>query len=102
LNDLLLTLLQLAVMTATLCGQVGARADRGDLLLKMQLIGLSRAQQLAPNPTLTDRYNLAHGSYTRHPPRRLLQPLERGLRARDVILVFLAVDLNTPGLSESS
>src|SRR2546425_6330389 len=56
MKDLLLTLLDLAVMTAKLCGPGGVRAVIAEnLLLKQQLIVLRRARQRAPNLTLSDR-----------------------------------------------
>jgi shikimate 5-dehydrogenase len=67
MKDLLLTLLHLAVMTATLCGQGGVRAVIAEnLLLKQQLIVLRRARQRARDlhdprewmARLTDRRHL--------------------------------------------
>src|ERR1700674_5544705 len=56
MKDLLLTLLDLAVTTAKLCGPGGVRAVMAkNLLLKQQLIVLRRARQRAPNLTLSDR-----------------------------------------------
>ena len=49
MKDLLLTLLHLAVMTATLCGPGGVRAVIAEnLLLKQQLIVVRRPRQRAP------------------------------------------------------
>ncbi len=63
MKDLLRILLQLAVMTAKLCGP---RRVRGliaeNLLLKQQLIVLRRARQRAPNLTLSDRLFCGFGS----------------------------------------
>jgi putative transposase len=56
MNDLLLALLHLAVMTAKLVGPGGVRAVIAEnLLLKQQLIVVRRARQRAPNLTLSDR-----------------------------------------------
>jgi hypothetical protein len=55
MKDLLLTLLHLAVMTAT-CGPGGVRAVIAEhLVLKQQLIVLRRARKRAPNVALSDR-----------------------------------------------
>src|SRR6185295_10799943 len=56
MKDVLLTLLHLAVTTATLCGPGGVRAVMAEnLLLKQQLIVLRRARQRAPNLRRSDR-----------------------------------------------
>jgi hypothetical protein len=56
MEDLLLTLLHLTVMTAKLGGPGGVRAVIAEnLLLKQQRIGLRRARQRAPNLTFSDR-----------------------------------------------
>jgi hypothetical protein len=56
MNDLLLTMLHLAVMIAQLIGPGGVRAVIAEnLLLKQQLIVLRRGRQRAPNLTLRDR-----------------------------------------------
>jgi transposase InsO family protein len=56
MNNLLLTLLQLAVVAARLCGHGGVRAVIAEnLLLKQQLIVLRRGRQRAPNLTRSDR-----------------------------------------------
>jgi putative transposase len=56
MRDLLLTLLNLAVMAAKLCGPGGVRAVIAEnLLLKQQLIVLRRARQRAPNLLRSDR-----------------------------------------------
>ena len=56
MRNLLLTLLHLAVMAAKLCGHGGVRAVMAEnLLLKQQLIVLSRARQRAPNLSQSDR-----------------------------------------------
>ena len=50
MKDFLLTLLQLAVTTAKLCGRGGVRAVMAEnLLLKQQLIVLRRARRRAPS-----------------------------------------------------
>jgi transposase InsO family protein len=56
MRDLLLALLDLAVMAAKLCGPGGVRAVMAEnLLLKQQLIVLRRARQRAPNLRRSDR-----------------------------------------------
>jgi hypothetical protein len=56
MRDLLLALLQLAVVTAKLCGSGGVRAVMAEnLLLKQQLIVLRRARKRAPNLAPSDR-----------------------------------------------
>ena len=56
MKDLLLTLLQLAVVTAKLCGPGGGRAVIAENLVpKQQLIVLRRARRRAPNLALSDR-----------------------------------------------
>jgi hypothetical protein len=56
MQELLLTLLHLAVTTAKLCGPGRVRAVIAEnLLLKQQLIVLRRARQRAPNLTRRDR-----------------------------------------------
>jgi hypothetical protein len=56
MNNVLLTLLHLAVITAQLCGPGGVRAVIAEnLLLKQQLIVLRRARRRAPNLTRSDR-----------------------------------------------
>src|SRR6202140_147810 len=70
MNELLLTLLHLAVMTAKLCGPGGARAVIAEnLLLKQQLIVLRRARQRAPNLALSDRLICGLGSLFLSPER---------------------------------
>src|SRR6202011_2571909 len=70
MKDLLLTLLQLAVMTAKLCGPGGVRAVIAEnLLLKQQLIVLRRARHRAPNLALRDRLICALGSLFLSPGR---------------------------------
>jgi transposase InsO family protein len=70
MKDLLLTLLHLAVRTATLCGQGGVRAVIAEnLLLKQQLIVLRRARQRVPNLTLSDRLLFGFGSLFISPGR---------------------------------
>jgi hypothetical protein len=55
-NLLLLALLDLAVVTAKLCGSGGVRSVVAEnLLLKQQLIVLRRARKRAPNLTSSDR-----------------------------------------------
>jgi hypothetical protein len=55
-RNFLLTLLHLAVTTATLCGPGGVRAVIAEsLLLKQQLIVLRRGRRRAPTLTLSDR-----------------------------------------------
>jgi putative transposase len=56
MKSVLLTLLDVIVMTAKLCGPGGVRAVIAEnLLLKQQLIVLRRARRRAPNLTLSDR-----------------------------------------------
>ena len=56
MNNLLLTLLHLLVMTAKLCGPGGVRAVIAENLgLKQQLIVLRRGRRRAPTVTLSDR-----------------------------------------------
>src|SRR5258707_15612978 len=56
MRNLLLALLDLAVVTAKLCGAGGVRAVMAEnLLLKQQLIVLRRARKRAPNLTSSDR-----------------------------------------------
>jgi transposase InsO family protein len=70
MRDLLLTLLQLAVITAKLCGPGGVRAVIAEnLVLKQQLIVLRRGRQRAPNLTLSDRLLCAFGSLFLSPGR---------------------------------
>jgi len=70
MKDLLLTLLQLAVVTAKLCGPGGVRAVIAEnLILKQQLIVLRRARQRAPNLTLSDRLLCGVGSLFLRPGR---------------------------------
>src|ERR1700674_860421 len=70
MKDLLLTLLDLAVTTAKLCGPGGVRAVIAEnLLLKQQLIVLRRARQRAPNLTLRDRLLCGFGSLLLSPGR---------------------------------
>src|ERR1700687_5871950 len=70
MRDLLLTMLHLAVMTATGCGPRGVRAVIAEnLLLKQQLIVLRRARHRAPNLTLSDRLLCGFGSLFLSPGR---------------------------------
>jgi transposase InsO family protein len=70
MRDLLLTLLQLAVITAKLCGPGGVRAVIAEnLVLKQQLIVLRRGRQRAPNLTLSDRLLCGFGSLFLSPGR---------------------------------
>src|ERR1700730_17113989 len=70
MRKLLLTLLHLAVMTAKLCGPGGVRAVIAEnLLLKQQLIVMSRARQRAPTLALSDRLIRALGSLFLSPGR---------------------------------
>ena len=56
MKNLLLTLLNLAIVAARLCGPGGVRAVIAEnLLLKQQLIVLQRARRRAPNLTRSDR-----------------------------------------------
>jgi putative transposase len=62
MNNLLLTLLHLVVMTAKLCGPGGVRAVIAEnLVLKQQLIVLRRGRRRA-TLTLTDRLLCGFGS----------------------------------------
>src|SRR6516225_7405478 len=70
MKDLLLTLLQLAVVTAKLCGPGCVRAVIAEnLILKQQLIVLRRARQPAPNLMLSDRLLCGVGSLFLRPGR---------------------------------
>ena len=70
MKALLLTLLQWAVMTATLCGPGGVRAVIAEnLLLKQQLIVLRRPRQRAPRLTASDRLLFGFGSLFLSPGR---------------------------------
>src|SRR5918993_366706 len=70
MRNLLLTLLQLAVITAKLCGRGGVRAVIAEnLVLKQQLIVLRRGRQRAPNLTLSDRLLCGLGSLFLSPGR---------------------------------
>src|SRR5260221_9795042 len=70
MRNLLLALLDLAVVTAKLCGSDGVRSVVAEnLLLKQQLIVLRRARQRAPNLTLSDRLLCAFGSLFLSPGR---------------------------------
>jgi transposase InsO family protein len=70
MNDLLLALLHLAVMTARLCGPGGVRTVIAEnLLLKQQLIVLRRARKRAPNLALSDRLLCGFGSLFLSPGR---------------------------------
>ena len=70
MKDLLLTLLHLAVMTATLCGRGGVRAVIAEnLLLKQQLVVLRRRRQRAPHLTANDRLMFGFGSLFLSPGR---------------------------------
>jgi putative transposase len=56
MRNVLLALLDLAVVTAKLCGAGGVRSVMAEnLLLKQQLIVLRRARKRAPNVTSSDR-----------------------------------------------
>ena len=70
MKGLLLTVLHLAVMTATLCGPGGGRAVIAEnLLLKQPLMVLRRARRRAPNLTLRDRLLCGLGSLDLSPGR---------------------------------
>ena len=70
MKALLLTLLHLAVMTATLCGRGGVRAVIAEnLLLKQQLIVLRRPRQRAPRLTASDGLLFGFGSLFLSPGR---------------------------------
>ena len=70
MKDLLLTLLHLAVMTATLCGRGGVRVVIAENLLpKQQLIVLRRRRQRAPHLTANDRLLFGFGSLFLSPGR---------------------------------
>jgi hypothetical protein len=63
MKDFLLVLLDLAVMTAKLCGRGGVRAVIAEnLVLKQQLIVLRRGRRRVPNLTLSDRLLCGLGS----------------------------------------
>ncbi len=90
MKDLLLTLLHLAVMTATLCGQGGVRAVIAEnLLLKQQLIVLRRARQRAPNLTLSDRLLFGFGSLFVSPGR--FQKVAIGVRPSTLLAFHQAL-----------
>ena len=62
MTHILLTLLDLAVMTAKLCGPGGVRAVIAEnLVLKQQLIVLRRGRRRAPSLTLRDRLMCGFG-----------------------------------------
>ena len=70
MKALLLTLLHLALMTATLCGPGGVRAVIAEhLLLKQQLIVLRRTRQRAPRLTASDRLLFGFGALFLSPGR---------------------------------
>ena len=90
MKDLLLTLLQLAVMTAKLCGPGGVRGLIAEnLLLKQQLIVLRRARQRAPNLTLTDRLLCGFGSLFISPGR--IRKVAIGLRPSTLLAFHQAL-----------
>jgi len=68
MTDFLHTLLDLAVMTAKLCGPGGVRAVIAEnLVLKQQLIVLRRGQRRAPRLTLGDRLLCGIGRFSSAP-----------------------------------
>ena len=86
MKDLLLTLLQWAVMAATLCGPGGVRAVIAEnLLLKQQLIVLRRPRQRAPRLTASDRLLFGFGSLFLSPGR--IRKVAIGVRP-STLLVF--------------
>jgi transposase InsO family protein len=70
MKDSLLTLLNLAVIVAKLCGPGGVRAVIAEnLVLKQQLIMLRRGRRRAPSLTLSDRLLCGFGSLFLSPGR---------------------------------
>src|SRR5258707_2727743 len=70
MRNLLLALLDLAVVTAKLCGSGGVRSVVAEnLLLKQQLIVLRRARKRGPNLTSSDRLLLGFWSIFLSPGR---------------------------------
>jgi len=70
MRNFLLTLLHLAVTTATLCGPGRVRAVMAEnLLLKQQLLVLRRGRRRAPSLTPSDRLLCGFGSLLLSPGR---------------------------------
>src|SRR5687767_13768514 len=90
MQEILVTLLHLAVTTAKLCGPGGARAVIAEnLLLKQQLIVLRRARQRAPNLTLSDRLLCGFGSLFLSPGR--IRKVAIGLRPSTLLAFHQAL-----------
>ena len=90
MKALLLTLLHLAVMTATLCGRGGVRAVIAEnLLLKQQLIVLRRPRQRAPRLTASDRLLFGFGSLFLSPAR--IRKVAIGVRPSTLLALHQAL-----------
>ena len=90
MKDLLLTLLHLAVMTATLCGLGGVRAVIAEnLLLKQPLIVLRRPRQRAPRLTASDRLLFGFGSLFLSPGR--IRKVAIGVRPSTLLALHQAL-----------
>jgi transposase InsO family protein len=90
MKDLLLALLQLAVMAAKVCRPGGVRAVIAEnLLLKQQLIVLRRARQRAPNLTRWDRLLCGVGSLFLSPGR--IRKVAIGLRPATLLAFHQAL-----------
>ena len=90
MKALLLTLLHLAVLTATLCGPGGVRAVIAEnLLLKQQLIVLRRPRQRAPRLTASDRLLFGFGSLFLSPGR--IRKVAIGVRPSTLLALHQAL-----------
>jgi putative transposase len=90
MTNFLLTLLNLAVAVARLCGPGGVRAVIAEnLLLKQQLIVLRRARRRAPNLTRSDRLVFGIGSLFLSPGR--IRKLALALRPSTVLAFHQAL-----------
>ena len=90
MKALLLTLLHLAVMTATLCGRGGVRAVIAEhLLLKQQLIVLRRPRQRAPHLRASDRRLFGFGLLFLSPGR--IRKVAIGVRPSTLLALHQAL-----------
>ena len=90
MKALLLTLLHLAVITATLCGPGGVRAVIAEnLLLKQQLIVLRRPRQRAPRLTASNRLLFGFGSLFLSPGR--IRKVAIGVRPSTLLALHQAL-----------
>src|SRR3954470_5430385 len=90
MKDFLLTLLDLAVTIAKLCGPGGVRAVIAEnLVLKQQLIVLRRGRRRAPNLTPGDRLWCGFASFFVHPCR--LQTLAIAFRPATLLAFHQAL-----------